>query len=78
MIYGEKVKTPIELQPTETINGKNYELIGVVNHYGTLTFGHYTSYIKRDGEWYYCDDSSVKKGRVSGDNAYLLFYKEII
>lgn len=36
----------------------NYDLHGIVNHYGTLGFGHYVSYTKNpfDGKWYRYDD----------------------
>ena len=57
---------------------KKYDLYGVVNHYGSLSGGHYTSYIKiKNKEWYICNDSSVYKieeNRVMHSNAYILFY----
>jgi ubiquitin C-terminal hydrolase len=36
-----------------------YDLYGVVNHYGTMGGGHYTSYIKSMGDWFDYNDSSV-------------------
>jgi len=50
--------------------------MGVVNHFGTLTFGHYTAFVKKE-DWLYYDDSSVRRVNFDGDNAYLLFYKEV-
>lgn len=47
VIYGEKVRTPITLEQVEVINGQKYELFGVVNHYGSLSMGHYTAYVRR-------------------------------
>ena len=40
-----------------------YDLYAVDNHYGGLGGGHYTAYAKnhQDGNWYYYDDSSVRK-----------------
>ena len=40
-----------------------YDLYGVVNHYGTLTAGHYTSYVRDTwGEgWRLFDDSNARK-----------------
>ena len=57
---------------------KKYDLYGVVNHYGSISGGHYTSYIKnQNNEWIICNDSSVYKieeKRVMHSNAYILFY----
>jgi ubiquitin C-terminal hydrolase len=61
IIYGEKVRTPIQLEKVEIINGEKYELFGVVNHFGSLSMGHYTAFVNREGEWYYADDSSFKR-----------------
>ena len=47
IIYGEKVNTPIDLEEFEMIKGKKYELIGVVNHIGSLMYGHYMAMVKR-------------------------------
>lgn len=35
-----------------------YNLHGIVNHYGTLGFGHYVSFVKNefDEKWYRYDD----------------------
>lgn len=56
-----------------------YDCIGVINHYGTMSFGHYTAYAKNGGEWYTFDDSTVTKmsnpeGIVT-EAAYVIFYK---
>ena len=52
---------------------------GVVNHYGTLGFGHYVSFTKNpfDGKWYRYDDlyrDEVGEDELHKDSAYLLFY----
>lgn len=59
-----------------------YELYGVVNHYGNLTTGHYTSFVKNSdprNDWSYYDDAKVlqncPENRVLNQNAYCLFYK---
>lgn len=38
---------------------QKYDLYGIINHYGTLHFGHYVSIVKNinDGSWYKYDDS---------------------
>ena len=57
---------------------KKYDLYGIINHYGSITGGHYTCIIKdKDKEWTLCNDSNVYKieeKRVMHANAYILFY----
>jgi len=40
-----------------------YDLMAVTNHYGSLSFGHYTAYAKNveTGIWYDYNDSSVTR-----------------
>jgi hypothetical protein len=38
-----------------------YELNSVVAHSGGAGGGHYISYVKREGKWFQCNDSSVKE-----------------
>ena len=55
-----------------------YDLYGVVNHYGSMSFGHYTAYVKNQDQWKTYDDSSVRNmtdSEVNSDAAYVLFYK---
>ena len=52
---------------------------GVVNHFGTLGFGHYVSYTRNpfDDKWYRYDDlyrEEVTEDKINKDSAYLLFY----
>ena len=60
------------------LGDKSYDLYGVVNHYGSISSGHYTAIIKKDNKnWYMCDDSRVyqiEENRVMHSNAYILFY----
>ena len=59
------------------LGGKKYDLYGVVNHYGSLSSGHYTAIIKKNKDWVLCNDSSVsiiEEKRVMHSNAYILFY----
>ena len=56
-----------------------YDLHGMVNHYGTLGFGHYVSYTKNhfDEKWYRYDDlyrEEVSEDQLHKASAYLLFY----
>ena len=63
-----------------------YDCYAVVNHYGTMDFGHYTAFIKhwkkddKSGkkEWYLYNDTNVnmiKKETVVTSAAYILFYR---
>lgn len=62
-----------------------YKLYGVVNHFGNLTTGHYTSYVRKANQggegWYYFDDSkytpNCKVEKVLNANAYCLFFQRI-
>lgn len=54
-------------------------MYGIINHYGTLHFGHYISVVKNpnDGKWYKYDDSSrtpISEEQIFKENAYILFY----
>jgi ubiquitin carboxyl-terminal hydrolase 4/11/15 len=58
-----------------------YDLYAVSNHFGSLSFGHYTANCKNPltGQWYDFNDSSVSKidspGDVVSGAAYVLYYK---
>mmetsp|Transcript_28494 Transcript_28494/g.77155 ORF Transcript_28494/g.77155 Transcript_28494/m.77155 type:complete len:837 (-) Transcript_28494:118-2628(-) len=56
-----------------------YELIGVLVHQGqTCASGHYLSFVKKNGEWFKCNDSDVSKveeSTVMIQQAYILMYE---
>lgn len=64
-----------------------YTLYGVVNHFGNLTTGHYTSFVKKgkgsnnEKRWCYFDDAKIqldcKESQVRSKNAYCLFYLRV-
>ena len=60
------------------LEGKKYDLYGVINHYGSINSGHYTAIIKnKEKKWIMCNDSHVyeiEEKRVMHSNAYILFY----
>lgn len=77
-------KREIDGSMNQVIVNKNhpkliYDCYGVINHYGSSYFGHYTAYVKRNcGEWYCADDSSFSKtspASVVTEAAYVLFYR---
>ena len=57
-----------------------YNLYAIINHFGFINFGHYTSYIKLiDNNWFCFDDNKVYnlKNEINKENAYILFYEKI-
>ncbi|CAI2386028.1 unnamed protein product [Moneuplotes crassus] len=54
-----------------------YSLISVICHYGSIEFGHYTAYCKRQGTWKYFNDTKVYKRCRSyiTEDAYILLYQ---
>jgi ubiquitin C-terminal hydrolase len=70
---GEKGMLVDPLVPT------TYNLFGVINHHGSLTFGHYISVVKNpySGKWYTYDDQrriEIQESQLIKENAYILFY----
>jgi hypothetical protein len=54
-------------------------LFGIINHYGSLTFGHYISVVKNpySKKWYKYDDQrriEIQESQITKENAYILFY----
>ena len=55
-----------------------YELFAINQHFGWSIGGHYTAFIKNEGQWYDFDDetvSPINPSKLVSNNAYLLFYK---
>jgi hypothetical protein len=70
---------------TDAEVSSQYDLHGMVNHYGSLGFGHYVSFVKNqfDQTWYKYDDDQrveVLETQLEKESAYLLFYirKDVI
>jgi ubiquitin C len=84
------VQCPIDLDLTEWIRGSipeggaQYRLYAVVNHSGSLSYGHYTAYARvgesEERPWYHFNDAMVspaKDEEVVSKAAYILFYERI-
>ncbi|KAJ8398277.1 hypothetical protein AAFF_G00428470 [Aldrovandia affinis] len=61
---------------------KQYNLIGVSNHYGCLDGGHYTAYCKNNVKqrWYKFDDhevADISTSSVKSSAAYIFFYSSL-
>jgi len=56
-----------------------YSLVGVLVHQGqTCASGHYLSFVKKNGEWFKCNDSEVSvvdESTVMRQQAYILMYE---
>ena len=68
------------LQAPDTDLDCTYDLCGIVNHFGSLNFGHYTAYAKNstNNQWKEFDDSTVRDASSDGvisDASYILFYR---
>ena len=60
---------------------ETYDLMGIINHYGNISFGHYIAVCKNyyNNKWYKYDDSSVieiSENEIVSKDAYVLFYKK--
>ena len=65
------------LPTLEPLPEQLYDLFGVAVHHGSLNNGHYTAYVRRQAEWFHCDDALVTPApteAVRSCKAYLLFY----
>ncbi|CAF1245962.1 unnamed protein product [Adineta ricciae] len=66
---------------THNRSASKYSLVSVVNHFGSMNSGHYTSFCKDGNQWYYCDDESIRAADIreleNNVHAYLLFYSSI-
>ena len=63
---------------SENNQGGIYDLIGVINHYGGESFGHYTAYCLNGKKWMEYNDeyvAEIKKDNIITNAAYVLFYR---
>ena len=71
-VYEQTPNSPIQI---------NYELYGIGCHFGTISTGHYTCYVKNKNNWYFCNDDNVKQVinpiKMIDPNVYCLFYRKI-
>lgn len=64
----------------KSTDNNKYNLFGLVIHKGsTCQSGHYISYVKRNSEWWLCNDSLVSKvsaSTVMKQDPYMVFYEQ--
>eukprot|EP00042_Codosiga_hollandica_P059576 m.919899 g.919899 ORF g.919899 m.919899 type:complete len:610 (+) comp60413_c0_seq1:137-1966(+) len=68
------------LKSVSSKEDRKYDLTGVVNHIGSISYGHYIAYTRNmiSGSWRECDDSAVRvveANQVADTQAYMLFYR---
>jgi ubiquitin carboxyl-terminal hydrolase 4/11/15 len=71
---------PYMAEYSKKLSTYNYNLIGVVNHIGSMNGGHYFSHVKSitDNNWYCINDDDIIKiteSDIISENAYILFYQ---
>ena len=81
----KNVDFPLKLEIGDFMSNLNksrpppYELVSVLVHQGqTCASGHYLAFVKKDGEWFKCNDSVVTKvdvETVMKQQAYILMYE---
>ncbi|KAF9763796.1 Ubiquitin carboxyl-terminal hydrolase 23 [Nosema granulosis] len=74
-----KINNRIEIQEQIEMVNVKYNLVGFVQHRGSIEHGHYVSYMLLDREWYEFDDNSVRKmmyKNVPFQDSYLLFFQK--
>lgn len=82
---GKKVDFPLRIEIGDFMSRVNkarpppYELVAVLVHQGqSCEHGHYIAFVKKNGEWYKCNDSQVTQVDVSivlSQQAYILLYE---
>ncbi|KAL0215779.1 hypothetical protein P9112_007963 [Eukaryota sp. TZLM1-RC] len=80
IVFPEVLDSSYFQLPKELNQEVCYELLGIVVHHGSsLSFGHYTSFVKcGNGLWYHFDDEQVcqvsKQTVLNVENGYIAFY----
>ncbi|VDN53718.1 unnamed protein product [Dracunculus medinensis] len=57
-----------------------YDLVSVIHHSGSLSYGHYWAWVHKNNSWFNCDDSNIKlldklKDPFRSSSAYILLYR---
>lgn len=76
----KKISAKVLMKEKMKMGDEEYQLKSIVHHSGIAGFGHYTSYILKNGKWWYCSDEdvTVTTDISSGLNTgYLYFYERV-
>jgi len=81
----KKIEFPTRLEIGDFMSNLNkarpppYDLVGILVHQGqTCASGHYLAFVKKNGEWFKCNDSVVTRvdeATVLDQQAYILMYE---
>jgi ubiquitin C-terminal hydrolase len=78
-----KIETPIVLDISRFTLSKEpckYELFGIINHQGTIEYGHYYTYIQKNKQWFSLNDNfiqTISEENIIHESNYCLFYRKI-
>ena len=79
-----KETEPFSFVDIETLEGiKRYEVVATIEHIGDeMKSGHYISYIKRNNNWFHCNDTKImplaNDNTSPTKNSYIILLKEAI
>ena len=74
---------PFELDLSPFVVGYNpsnfiYDLVGICAHSGNVNNGHYTAFVKKNKDWFFCNDECIQvvenEKYLKINDAYCLFY----
>jgi len=73
-----RIRCPDKLDMEKYVPGSGqYRLVSIINHYGSLSWGHYTAYIRAAEDWYHFNDSMLQRINYTADldsAAYVVTY----
>ena len=74
--YPNSLFVPVRAD-VEVVYRRGFRLKSVINHYGTLDKGHYTSDVQSQSNWFHCNDKAVAVAdptSVNSSMSYVLFF----
>lgn len=78
-----KIDTPLVLDIARFTLDKTpceYELFGIINHEGSMNYGHYYTYLQKNQQWFSLNDNfiqSISAENIIHESNYCLFYRKI-
>lgn len=75
-VVARRVGCRVALPDTLDVSGRTYDVLGFVDHSGSIDRGHYRSYIVANGTWHRIDDEAVtaSPAEVPMDGSYVFYY----
>ena len=68
----------IKVDKTIYLKDTKYELTALINHSGSCEGGHYISAVKRNDQWFLCNDSSISEIEIDNllNNSYIYLFSK--